>query len=258
MKNYTQTYLRNRPLFMSLIRGREADLFSKHLPLKNPILDFGCGDGFFAKVVFESSTKIDVGVDIDKGALRLAKKEKIYKKLISHDGKSLSFKDKSFSAVFSNCVLEHVDFLDESMAEIYRVMKPGGKFICTVMTDKWEEYLFGNVFFGEFYKKWMRKIQVHPNLLTKRQWDLLFTRQGFNILKSVGYFDKKASRWMDFLHYVSTPSLINKKLFNKWVIFPQKYDAMPVDNLINKLVEGEPSVENSAALFYILKKPTSS
>ena len=43
--NYLSIYLRHRPLFLSLIRAKEAAMFQKFLPLKRPALDVGCGDG---------------------------------------------------------------------------------------------------------------------------------------------------------------------------------------------------------------------
>ena len=57
-------YLEARPFFFTLIRPQEALLFQQfNQLLKAPILDFGCGDGFFAQVVFQP-LKIDLGLDV--------------------------------------------------------------------------------------------------------------------------------------------------------------------------------------------------
>lgn len=255
MRNYTRAYLKERPLFLSLIRGREAKLFRDKFPLERPILDFGCGDGFFAKIIFGDFGKIETGIDVDRKILNKAKETQIYKKVIYYKGYKLPFPDKSFSSVVSNCVLEHVNDLEKNLKEIRRVLIPGGKFICTVMTCEWEKYLLGNVIPGGIYKKWMRTKQIHNYLLSKRQWDFKFTDAKFEIETVEGYLDRKASRWLDFLHYVSVSSLVSYKLFGKWVLFPQKYDILRADRIVERLGKnGNVPVRKSAALFYVLKR----
>jgi ubiquinone/menaquinone biosynthesis C-methylase UbiE len=254
MKNYLQVYLKNRPLFYSLIRPKEAALFHSLLPFKKPTLDFGCGDGFFAKVTFEDSGKIDVGLDIDEEKLREARKENIYKKLVLYKGAKLPFKSKSFSTVISNCVLEHLLNLDESLSEIYRVLKPEGKFVCTVMTDKWEDYLFGSSVFGSFYKRWMRKKQKHFNLNSRRMWEKVFKDSAFKVKRITGYLGKRECKLIDILHYVSSGSLITKKLFNKWVIFPRIYDIFQMDRFSENLVGKSVDSNEAGAIFLELEK----
>jgi SAM-dependent methyltransferase len=45
---------------------------------------------------------------------------------------SLSFPDDSFDLVTSNDVLEHVNLPERAIAEVYRVLKPGGEFLISV------------------------------------------------------------------------------------------------------------------------------
>ena len=253
MKNYLREYLNNRPLFISIIRHREAELFEQHIPFKEPVLDLGCGDGFFAQLIYSKNKKIDVGLDMYIPDLYLARKRGVYKKVVSYGGKKIPFKDNHFSSVFSNCVLEHIPDIYLSISEIGRVLKPGGIFATTVMTAKWEEYLFGNKILGDAYKKWMREKQVHPSLLSRKEWQKVFKNNGFKIVEEIGYMDKRSSQWMDVLHYFSVDSLISKKLFNKWIVFPQRYDIFPVEKWIRSLQKNV-KPEDSAALFYVLKK----
>ena len=254
MRNYLLAYLNNRPLFYFLIRPKEANLFHSLLPFKGPTLDFGCGDGFFAKVTFEDFGKIDIGLDIDEEKLKEAKEEKIYKRLILYKGDRLPFKSKSFLTVVSNCVLEHLPNLDESLSEIYRVLKPKGKLICTVMTNKWEDYLFGGLVFGSFYKMWMRKKQKHFNLYSEEIWKKHFEENGFKVIKVVGYMDKKASGFLDIFHYISFGSLVTKKLFNKWVLFPKIYNLFPTNLILRMSTPSKVSIKESSTLFYVLEK----
>ena len=253
MKNYLQAYLKNRPLFFCLIRPTEAQKFSKLMPLECPVLDFGCGDGFFSRVVFRGQ-KIDVGLDVNSKDLLLAKKTGKYKKLVKTDGVEIPFPNNYFSTTISNCVLEHVDRLDKSLLEISRVTKRGGFFITSVMANKWNDYLLGGKFGGDYYKKWMKNMQVHKNLLSKRTWERKFENVGFEIISVEGYLSKKTSMWMDFLHYVSLPSLLSYKFFGKWVFWGKIFDKVPVYKLIEQLTDDKVPPNKSAALFYVLKK----
>src|SRR3989338_4913310 len=237
--NYLREYLRNRPLFLSVLRAKEAYIYRNYLPFKKPVLDYGCGDGFFAKVAFGG--KIEVGLDIRESRIRETKENGIYEKVIVYDGKVIPFKKNYFKTVVSNSVLEHVGDLDKALTEINRVLKLNGKFLATVMTKKWEDYLWGAKILGGIYKTYMRKKQVHVNLLTKRQWDEKFRVAGFKIKKNVGHLDRNTCGLIDLLHYVSLPSLMTYRLFDKWVIAPSVADVIYPRKLILKLTEDRKS-----------------
>jgi len=252
MKNYLEHYLKNRPFFYIFIRPKEAELFSRFLPFRKPVCDFGCGDGFFAKT-FLPEGKINWGVDINKDELQKARLMGVYDNLEYYNQKKLGFKDGEFATVISNCALEHVENLEHDLTEINRILKPGGVFLCSVMTSKWDEYLLGGKIFGRFYRNWMRKIQKHPNLLTKKQWDMVFKRAGFKIEKRIGYIDIKLTRLIEIFHFLSIESLITYKLFGKWVILPQRYFLFP-STWISSILFKDLNESKSACVFYKLKK----
>ncbi len=241
MKQYLEVYLKSRPVFLSFLRAKEIDLYQNYLPLiQGPILDFGCGDGFFAKTAFG---EVGVGLDVDSEILAEAKKESVYQELILFEGKKIPFRDHYFQTVVSNCVLEHVSNLEGALREIHRVLKPGGYFLTTVMADNWEKYIFR--------KKWMRQKQKHHHLLSAENWQKVFKKAGFKIIKTHGYLDKTASHWLELLHYLSIDSLISYKLFHRWKMFPSFW--LPKSKLI-KIFGKEAPTEKSAALFMIMEK----
>lgn len=254
--NYFRNYLRQRPVFLSLIRGKEAELFQDVLPLPTPILDYGCGDGFFIKTAFvERQGKIDVGIDIDRNVLEKAKKSEVYKKVVCHNSYTLPFKNNYFNSIVSNCVLEHVENLERDLGELFRILKPGGIFVCTVMTNKWEGYLFGKHFFGKYYKTWMKKKQIHVQLPSYKDWERIFKRSGLVVTEKVGYMDENASKWLDILHYVSAYSLIIKLLFGKWVLFPGMFDYLSVSSWMEKITKDKVPLSKSSAVLFVLEKP---
>ncbi|HMG66595.1 MAG TPA: class I SAM-dependent methyltransferase, partial [Chitinophagaceae bacterium] len=98
------------------------------------ILDFGCGAGkevyFFRKMGYKA-----YGCDIDSffdatqikcNEERLIEPGEIIFKKIDMTDYRIPFADESFDYVFSNQVFEHVQNYPEALAEIYRVLKPGG------------------------------------------------------------------------------------------------------------------------------------
>jgi SAM-dependent methyltransferase len=258
MKNdlayFTEEYLKNRPLFFSFIRPQEAFLFYQNLNLlKSPILDLGCGDGFFAELTFGKQT-IDVGLDVPSSLASIAEQKRIYKKVVTYEGGAIPFLDNSFGSVVSNCVLEHIPDLEETIQEVYRVLRCGGYFITTVMADKWNDYLFGSKFLGERYVEFMKRKQVHHHLLSYSEWKQNFEEKGFKVEKSTGYVSKGTSLSMDIAHYASIPSLISHRLLKQWVLFPSWYKPFNLHNRISSLTNTSIDDTASAAYFFICRK----
>lgn len=250
MTNILKLYCRNRPLFLSLLRAKEAELYQQQLPFKKPVLDFGCGDGFFAKTVFK---KIDAGLDVEDSRIEQTKGLGVYKSIVVYDGRDIPFPDRYFSTVVSNCVLEHLPDLKKTLQETYRVLKPGGKVIVTVMTDNWEKYLWGGKMFGEIYSSWFRRKQVHLNLLSVKEWGKIFIKSGFKVEHAQGYMGKEGSVLMEVTHYFSLPYLLNYLIFKKWVllpIIPFFLAKFLYDHFFNKPV----ALEKGSAVFFVLWK----
>ena len=257
VENFLKTYFKNRPLFLGLIRAKELELFTRLLPPKDnlrnlKILDFGSGDGFFAKTLFDDTSLNITGIDIDEKLLEKAKREKVYEQLKIYDGTKLPFENNMYDLVISNSVLEHVENLSQTLQELSRVLKTGGQFFCSVMTEKWEDNLLGTVFLGKVYSSWMRRKQVHRYLLSLDEWQKQFEKAGFNTKQVIGYMDKKASRLLDFLHYPSVYSLISHKISGKWVLFPNFFDRFPVQKIFaSTIAKDVPANDSSAALFVL-------
>ena len=252
---FIKKYLENRPMFMAIIRSQEAMLFQKYKKLiKGRILDFGCSEGFFAQTVF-GKNKINVGLDLfNNERIKEAKKEKVYKKITLYDGNKIPYPDNYFNTVVSNCVLEHIPNIKLSLKEIYRVLKPGGYFLTSVMVDQWENYLFGSKIFGKMYIDHMRKTQIHHNLLANKLWKSYFQKTGFEIQSVEGYLYKKSSLFLDLFHYLSIGSLICHKLFKKWVLFSIAFLNKKITQFIKKIIVNENNPDKASALFFVLKK----
>lgn len=89
-----------------------------HLPRARkagaPMLDLGCGDASF-RPIFARCGFDYVGVDVaGEGAMALA------------DARALPFRDRAFELVWCNAVLQYVPHPEIALAEIHRVLEPGG------------------------------------------------------------------------------------------------------------------------------------
>jgi glycosyltransferase involved in cell wall biosynthesis/SAM-dependent methyltransferase len=249
--NYLKAYLENQPPFLAIIRVQEAELFKKNLHLiKPPILDFGCGDGFFANLVF-GKKRIDIGLDLPNSRAQIAEKNQVYKKIVYYANSTIPFPKNYFSTIISNCVLEHLSNLKLSLVELYRVLKPNGYLIVSVMTNRWNDYLFGKKIIGKSYPRLMIKMQQHLNLLSLKNWQAEFTDAGFKIINSQTYLNKNTALWLDIFHYLSLPNLLSYILFKKWVLWPKLNSIwqQPIKNILT-----HPDFSAGAAGFFILKK----
>src|SRR5215831_13594755 len=90
------------------------------------ILDLGCGDGQLTLRIAESGARV-LGVDASPQMVAAARERGVEAE--PAQAEKLPFRDGAFDAVFSNAVLHWVRDQDAMMAQVYRVLKPGGRFV---------------------------------------------------------------------------------------------------------------------------------
>lgn len=220
MKDYLHKFLKEKPFFFSIVRPKEAHLYQRYKPFKGPILDLGCGDGFFAQVAFG---KVDAGIDPDKNATKEARIRKIYQEVKPYNGRTIPYGNSYFSTVLCNSTFEHILNLKEVLNDTVRVLKVGGMLYFNVPTDQWPHYLFGSRILGKKYEEYFVKKSKHYNLYSFFKWKENLSQLGFEILYHTHYLDNKKIMWLfEISHYLSISSLVTKKLFNRWVLFPGK------------------------------------
>ena len=98
------------------------------------VLDLGSGTG----AAFDQLTNYETtAVDPDKKMLELNS----FENKVLGSAEDLPFDDNSFDNVFCSFVWRNILDTDKALAEVYRVLKPGGKFILLDMTRPKNSFL---------------------------------------------------------------------------------------------------------------------
>ncbi|MCE2855651.1 MAG: class I SAM-dependent methyltransferase [Ilumatobacteraceae bacterium] len=91
------------------------------------VLDIGCGEGQLSRVMRESEAEV-VGVEVTTAQLDIASRRGGGARYVQASSDGLPFSAASFDTAVVCLVFEHVDLLEESIAEVARVLEPGGRF----------------------------------------------------------------------------------------------------------------------------------
>lgn len=131
------------------------------------VLDTSCGTGDFLSYIKGEKTHC-FGFDYSKPSIYAANNPKIsYHHYCISDAQYVPFKSNSFDIVFSSHFVEHL-FESELLRyfeEVFRILKPNGKFLVHTCPNKWYRYTV-----YRFYTRWIRMV-LYPflNLFLKNK-----------------------------------------------------------------------------------------
>ena len=100
----------------------------------NSVLDLGSGTGAAFEHLINYKT---TAIDPDKRMLELNK----FENKIQGSAENLPFRDNSFDNVFCSFVWRNLSDTNKALDEIYRVLRPGGKFVLLDMTRPKNSFL---------------------------------------------------------------------------------------------------------------------
>jgi len=136
---------------VKLILDHLGDLAGKR------VLDIGCGKGRFARIIKERNPTADVwGLDMSEEMLK-----HVPETILTRPGSmtELPFDDGSFDAAYATESLEHAVEIERAVAEMCRILKPGGRL---VVIDKNAEHA-GRLKTPE-WEKWFRREELEKLL----------------------------------------------------------------------------------------------
>ncbi|NTF33468.1 class I SAM-dependent methyltransferase [Rhizobium skierniewicense] len=111
----------------------------QHHRIDGRILDVGCGDGRYFKLIWPNADNV-VGVDMDSDVAERGRQSGVYRAVHTTKADSIPERANSFDSAFANCSLEHMDNISGVLGEISRCLKPGGSLSCSVVTNRLIEW----------------------------------------------------------------------------------------------------------------------
>jgi SAM-dependent methyltransferase len=161
-------------------------------------LDLGCGDGILTDILLRhTGERRLVGLDLDPEETAAARKFSFYDRVHTCTAHAIPETDATFDFVISNSVLEHIPDLEGVIAEVGRVLKPGGEFLFTVPCPEFRDNLAGSLFGlapREDYLRDLDRRLVHINYLTRTDWAAMSARHGLVVDSCEGYLGRDETR----------------------------------------------------------------
>ena len=103
-------------------------LAEEHLRGARRVLDIGTGEGQVARLAARLGAEV-VGLDPTWNQVEVAKERAGGPVYLRSGAADLPFPDASFDVAVACLVFEHIDDVDEAIAEVARVLEPGGRFL---------------------------------------------------------------------------------------------------------------------------------
>ena len=251
--------LQELPAFRALLRTTEARFYAD-LPLIQPVLDLGCGDGHFASVAFPAG--LEVGLDPWWGPLQEARMRRIYRQLTHASGAAMPFADASFATVVSNSVLEHIPEVNPVLHEVARVLQPGGSFYFCVPGPNFRRFLSVARMLdalrlkrlAEAYRRLFDRISRHYTYDGPEGWQRRLEATGLVLERWWGYFSPRATAALEWGHPLGLPCVLVKALTGRWLLAPTRWNLSLTAALLRRF-DQEPLPAEGAYLFFIARKP---
>ena len=104
-------------------------LVAEHLAGARRVLDIGTGEGQLARLAAKLGADVVAGLDPTWAQLAAARERAGGPVYLRGAAARLPFPDVSFDAVIACLVFEHIEDYEEAIAEVGRVLVPGGRFL---------------------------------------------------------------------------------------------------------------------------------
>ncbi len=132
-KNQVNLYSSHPNVFLQQSRMKLRKMVLKFLGNVNgnQILDAGCGNGNYARLLEKAGAKV-IGIDVTEEFLRIARKQCKKCQFVNMDFERTTFKNDYFDAIIAIYSIVHKKDLLSVFREFHRVLKHGGKIIVVV------------------------------------------------------------------------------------------------------------------------------
>jgi SAM-dependent methyltransferase len=186
----------------NLWRCVELPVLAAVLPKAGRGLDVGCGDGVLTAILRDlvgGDWRL-VGIDPDPAEVELAAASGQYERAITATADQVSEPDAGFDFAFANSVLEHIPNLSACLAEIARLLRPGGRFAATVPSPHFRDCLAGpDVTRRQTRAEYLDDVDrrlAHVNYWSADRWAAELRAAGLEPLPATPYLTRRqVRRW---------------------------------------------------------------
>lgn len=211
----------------------------KILKNKSKILDLGCGEGTRLNTLLDGKPKDAVGIDVNKEAITIAKRQYPKYEFLAYDGAKLPFKNNTFDVVYSAYVLEHTSDPTMFLTEAVRVLKKKGTLVIICpnfgapnrrspnSTEKPVVKLFNgllNDFLNQDHISWKK---VRPkNFYNQIDDDTTVEPYSRGVISHISQRGLQITKWSTLWNLEATtanPRKLIVSIFGKFNIFPFTY-----------------------------------
>lgn len=169
------------------------DLFEEQLardlnvPKEGTVLDLGCGCGALAAHIALLRECTVYGINIEKSQIEKAWEHEDRSRLhfqVGDFNKPLGFGDNMFDAVYAVQPLTYASNLEFTFREVYRVLKPGGKFVVNDVAAL-DNYDRANDHHKTLIQH-TRELTAFGGFWHYKYWEDTFELAGFELISSAG------------------------------------------------------------------------
>ncbi len=204
---------------MKLLDQEEQILSAKR------ILDVGCGDARWWKLLLPDQLDRVHGIDISQKEIELARKLILARQLdVTSDEFKAIYPEKAFDLIIGNCSIEHIYALDKALGNISSRLAPAGYFILFVPTPTWalKGWTMGVLhkisprlsmalsgFMNGFFQHW--------HLYDHTIWESILQSSGLKVQATYGIGNKKAEFYFRLFLIPALLSFLVKKMTGKYL-----------------------------------------
>ncbi len=170
------------PSHPTAIRLSQSLKVLNSLPTNAKILEVGCGAGQFIRAIKQRLPASECyGFDISEVAINKAKETGDGVNYLFGPSSRWPFEDNFFDVVVIYDVLEHVESVEQTMAEVRRVLKSEGLFYSFIPCEGDYLSMWHCLRFSKRFDGLTNKYAGHINRFSRSKWYNIFIQSGFKI-----------------------------------------------------------------------------